>query len=428
MGPTVFLFCGCQSDANLIPKDDVIVKDELKLDSNSYIKEEEVPGFSCKINDGISCKMMWAREDHYSADVAISLYNESDSTIVLDNNSISVELLEYIPYDEIHIYDEAGGFGPGDWYEAVKYRIDLKNEQKIQNAYHVFDDEEKGRNDAYLKLHGHDVQRLDLSVLPEEKGYYRFRLIINYDQAGNTKTYKTQEYNLVCMEGLNDTNEPDEQIQPESDNTPDMTVHDADISFSGMENDWRNAYRLFVMNEEYLNNSEGFFSDIIDDTDLFYSLQFSLFDMDHNNVPELFIYYGVSMANSCYYVYTYVSDKDKVVFLGNLGFRDGIMIYAPDSAYDGVYYKAGNRLGYDGSYYTLEDEHIIEEYVLIATFVSPDEADIEQVTEDDHLFNTFVKWDGVDNSEAVGLKYIVESEKDEILSMGWDNFLHQYGY
>ena len=104
------------------------------------------------------------------------------------------------------------------------------------------------------------------------------------------------------------------------------------------------------------------------------------------------------------------------------------MIYAPDSAYDGVYYKAGNRLGYDGSYYTLEDEHIIEEYVLIATFVSPDEADIEQVTEDYHLFNTFVKWDGVDNSEAVGLKYIVESEKDEILSMGWDNFLHQYGY
>lgn len=202
-----------------------------------------------------------------------------------------------------------------------------------------------------------------------------------------------------------------------------------DVGVSVIEIDWRNAYESFVLNGEYLTSGGRF-------TDRSYirQHQFSLYDMDGNRIPELFIYNGESMASSVYNVYTCIEEdgQERVIFTGTLGYRSGILVYAPDSAYTGIYFQAGNMGSYPGNYYTLENNQVVSEPVVHATL--PDgtndwnQLNNEQITGDDALFETFVGWFPNSEPESMGLRTVNEYKEADIRAMGWNEFLNRYGF
>lgn len=428
----------CEFEANS-DRDDKEPKDVLIQESEVLINEEIEAYEGCKLEDGRVCILMSAKNDIVIPHFFIDIINGNKDILTLnDDDAIGVDLLEFIPYDELDIKESWGGADV--WQEPLDFRINLKNNEGIQYAAPVLDGKMKESTGAYIRIPTYDMQRLKLAIFPELKGYYRFKLIINYNQEGVKNTYETQEYQFVCTEGLNDNNTGEEQIQmgKNIDEEPVQTEQHTDsnsVEYEGYETnsmkqseDWSRAYYLFIMSDEYLHTGQEPYSEIPENHQ-----RFSLHDMDDNGVPELLVFNEGSMADSYYCCYTYDLNEDgtkRIRYVGNLGFREGKLVCAPDSTYNGIYFQSGNMGFFSGVYYTLESgkikEETVVESILPENATSSEELHNVQITNDDVLYKTFVGWYWDKEPEEMGLKTIPEFEKETIVETGWIEFLQKY--
>lgn len=427
----------CELEANS-DRDDKEPKDVLIQESEVLVNEELEAYGGCKLVDGRVCILMSAKNEAVIPHFFIDVINGNKDILTLnDSDAVGVDLLEFIPYDELNIKESWGGADV--WKEPLDFRINLENNEGIRYATPVIDGEMKESTGAYVKIPANDMQRLKLAVFPELKGYYRFKLVINYNQGGGKKTYESQEYHFVCTEGLNDNSTSEEQMQmgKNTDEEPIQTEQNTESNSVEYETipmnqstDWSRAYCSFIMSDEYLHTGQETNSEASKNYQ-----RFSLHDMDDNGIPELLVFNGESMVDSYYYCYTYELNEDEtkgIKYVGNLGFREGKMVYAPNSAYNGIYFQSGNMGFYSGVYYTLENGKINEETVVESTLpenaTNSDELHNVQITDDDALYKTFVGWYWDKEPETMGLKTIPEFDKNTISEIGWIDFLKTYGY
>lgn len=427
----------CELDANS-NRDDKEPKNVLIQESEVIVNEELEAYEGCKLIDGTDCILMSAKNEAVIPHFFIDIINGNKDILTLnDDAAVGVDLLEFIPYDELDIKESWGGADV--WQEPLDFRINLESIEGIQYAIPVIDGEMKESTGAYVKIPASDMQRLKLAVFPELKGYYRFKLVINYNQEGGKKTYESQEYHFVCTEGLNDNNTSEEQMQMGKNTDEESVQSEQNTDSSSVEyetipmnqsTDWSRVYYSFIMSDEHLHTGQEPYSEMSENYQ-----RFSLHDMDDNGIPELLVFNGESMVDSYYYCYTYELNEDetkRIRYVGNLGFREGKMVYAPNSAYNGIYFQSGNMGVYSGVYYTLENGKINEETVVESTLpenaTTSDELHNVQITDDDALYKTFVGWYWDKEPEKMGLKTIPEFAKDTILEMGWIDYLKKYGY
>lgn len=133
---------------------------------------------------------------------SLEFRNDSDDTIIVnDNKAMGIELLQFIPYDQFEVEGENGG--ADGWDVPIEFKLNMTDELGIQFASRDTGDNEELRKDAYLKIPENDIQKFNLTIYPEEKGYYRFKVFISYDCDGKTKVYKSKEFIFVCTQGLN---------------------------------------------------------------------------------------------------------------------------------------------------------------------------------------------------------------------------------
>ena len=188
------------------------------------------------------------------------------------------------------------------------------------------------------------------------------------------------------------------------------------------ESDWSAAFRSFVLNETYRTMGQTYYT-----PDSYHPIDFALHDLDGDGVPELIVFNGGNaMAETTWHVYQYKNGE--IVYLGRIGFRSSVFMYAPDSSYCGLFFQSGNMGYYPGYYYCVEDGVLREEQIVMCTLISydPTEMQIERTTSDEKLFDTFhASYMGGDGSgpENVELPFYTLSE---IRSGGWDAFVAHY--
>ena len=132
--------------------------------------------------------------------------------------------------------------------------------------------------------------------------------------------------------------------------------------------DWSRLYEDLVMNARYLSYGQEYDTSTTGDM----AVAFCLHDMDGDGVPEIIISNGVDyMAGRTNYVYGIRNGR--IVYLGNAGFRDSILMCWPGSNYPGLTCFDGNMGYYDLYYYTVNDREVIYSPVYTEQYVTDDD-------------------------------------------------------
>ena len=219
-----------------------------------------------------------------------------------------------------------------------------------------------------------------------------------------------------------------EALQEEAAPAEEMIPEETEPDPGPPARDWIGIYSSFILDGGYWNSGEEYWGD-----DRFDSVKFAIYDLDQNDVPELIAFNnGPDMATMTNYIYTCqdTAPDEEIRFLGNAGIRGFGFVYAPDSAYTGLFTEGGNMGYFTGEYFTIENGELHNEHVLDSigdySGSEPVYTD-EQYTEDDVLFDTFSGF-FPDHYEEKGLRELIMYSVDEIESMGWEAFLSAYGY
>ena len=219
-----------------------------------------------------------------------------------------------------------------------------------------------------------------------------------------------------------------EALQEEAAPAEEMIPEETEPDPGPPARDWIGIYSSFILDGGYWNSGEEYWGD-----DRFDSVKFAIYDLDQNDVPELIAFNnGPDMATMTNYIYTCqdTAPDEEIRFLGNAGIRGFGFVYAPDSAYTGLFTEGGNMGYFTGEYFTIENGELHSEHVLDSigdySGSEPVYTD-EQYTEDDVLFDTFSGF-FPDHYEEKGLRELIMYSVDEIESMGWEAFLSAYGY
>ena len=198
--------------------------------------------------------------------------------------------------------------------------------------------------------------------------------------------------------------------------------------------DWSVAYREFVLNGGFLSSGQEYGGMSFGGTEPSYEyVQFGLYDLDRNGVPELLAEKGAtSRAAMSQYVYTF--ENGAVRFLGHVGAYETGYEFAPDSDYHGLF-NIWMQMGCgDCSYVTVENGEL-QVTTVYSYQENVDRSDpnnpvwdgflFTQVTEDDALYQlameVFEPYHNNSGDQILenGLPmYTIE----EINGMGWNAF------
>ena len=182
--------------------------------------------------------------------------------------------------------------------------------------------------------------------------------------------------------------------------------------------DWSRLYEDLVMNARYLTYGQEYDTATTGDM----AVAFCLHDMDGDGVPEIIISNGVDyMAGRTNYVYGIRSGR--IVYLGNAGFRDSILMRWPGSNYPGLTCFDGNMGYYDLYYYTVNDREVTYSPVYTEQYVTDDdpytwldEPIIKKHTADQALFDMTRKGTGAEEIRMFTLS-------DIMACGGWQAFV-----
>lgn len=168
---------------------------------------------------------------------------------------------------------------------------------------------------------------------------------------------------------------------------------------------WSEAYREFVLDEGFRSSDENYY----DAYDYAY-VQFAMFDLSRDGVPEL-----ISCSGTGKEKHIYMYDNGRIRHLGNLIYERPCR-YLLDSGYTGLFNFGGDTGMYSCDYITMENGAYREEPVY-SVFYRLNEAERNQTTSDKELCDTAVSVCEEGAGEALPFYSLAE-----IRAMGWDRF------
>lgn len=200
------------------------------------------------------------------------------------------------------------------------------------------------------------------------------------------------------------------------------TNEKAVVKVNGQYTSWSDAYYDFILGGKYMNwrgpglgKEEKFYEDS------YMPVQFGLYDMNRDGIPELLAGGNGAMADNCYHVFTYVNGK--LQFCGNVGFRECRIWVVSDSNYPGVFCHEGKDDISVTIYYTLINNNtIIKEPVWKweYKFILREDETIDisappvSLTKNMDLYRVAFSHD---------IWKLLRYTRKQIQSMGWDAFL-----
>ncbi len=181
---------------------------------------------------------------------------------------------------------------------------------------------------------------------------------------------------------------------------------------AGQYSSWSDAYFDFVLNGNYLRETDPAFFDTDPSFSYDTEISFAIFDMDLNGTPELIAFNGCDyMADSTCYVYTFHGGS--MEYIGSVGFRDCTMTYYRDATYPGLFCRSGN-MGYLMTvYYTVQNGRIHTENVLTENNNPDADPPLTRDTQDEVLYNK-----ALNEARETLTMYTIP----QIQYMGWNEF------
>ena len=166
------------------------------------IKNTMTSWFSCRLDNGERC-VLFSAASSYVPYYSFDIQNNSEKTLYFnDNEAVEVDLIEFIPYDELNIVSSSGG--ADGWNDPTEFELNMSTDLGIQYARPMVDGKQKKANEGFLSIESNKMDRFMLRIYPEEKGYYRFIISINYIYNNEKFSYQTEEFRIVCEKGSNE--------------------------------------------------------------------------------------------------------------------------------------------------------------------------------------------------------------------------------
>ena len=192
--------------------------------------------------------------------------------------------------------------------------------------------------------------------------------------------------------------------------TPNLAPSITDVYSS-----WSEAYRDFVMNQKFLTAAYDYSSSDapVHPWGTEGAQSATLYDMDVDGVPELFIHNGhEDRYSSMYYVYTFANEQ--IVYIG----RIMQLSYKPNSQFTGIwsYWTAWGTAPDYYSYFWKEGTKLHSESVYSQEF---DSTYKKPETDNTELYNEFAATD------FFTLPHLSSIQVRDIQNMGWDAFVAQ---
>ena len=216
-----------------------------------------------------------------------------------------------------------------------------------------------------------------------------------------------------------------------------MTVMMFPSKDSAAYSDWNKAYQQFILEGEYKFCEQEFGYSYDGETITHYEyVEFGLYDLDRNGIPELIAYRGsLSRAGQRIYTYTYIDGK--VSYLGTIGAYETACLYARGSEYRGLFNRWIQQGFSECQYITIEDGQYKEIRVFGVNYntnlTGSTEPVYRQDTSDNNLYqlarSLYEEYDNAGYDDQYNSKFeniFPTYTVSEIASMGWDAFVTCY--
>lgn len=147
-----------------------------------------------------SCALFDAYGPDYMPKFIFNINNRNSLPIFFDTDSITVEVLDYIPFDQLEIGEEWGG--GAQWIEPIKWNAIIDTVPNIYTA--IPESNTEDISNIFLKVDGSDYVRFQLTIIPQEAGYYKIRTKVKYQYKGKYITFQSNLFHLVCRSGYSE--------------------------------------------------------------------------------------------------------------------------------------------------------------------------------------------------------------------------------
>ena len=126
----------------------------------------------------------------YGYTATISNYSQRSIEINV-KDAVTLELLEYIPYDQLEIESDSMGGDIG--FYPIVFNFDMDTTSDIQKVASVTENDEPVADDFYYIIEPNEIRKLSMKISFKEAGLYRFRFSINYYKKGVKYTHDFPE-------------------------------------------------------------------------------------------------------------------------------------------------------------------------------------------------------------------------------------------
>ena len=205
---------------------------------NINISDEVEMFMTCDLENGETCYYFDVLDESLIPFFTIDIQNNSEKAIYFDDSdAMSIELKEYIPFDDLNIVDTFGG-GDG-WNEPMDFEINLSDELGEQYAIPIVNGEPKAINDSFISVDKNTMNRFRLKILPRVKGYYRCAINLNYTYNNKKYSWQTKDYGLVCYRGLDELlTERPEKASEHIDGNNEQGKYDEALNKETLHGSW----------------------------------------------------------------------------------------------------------------------------------------------------------------------------------------------
>lgn len=167
------------------------------------ISEEMHSLYSCKVQ-GIddTCILFTTDDRSYMPYLSLDTSNSSDHPITLKNeDAVTVEVEDFIPYADIGVYDEVGG--ADGWSTIDNFIANIGTAKGNYTAYEE-DYSDNLSPDYYSskEIDPDEAARLCLYIYPQEAGLYKIKVHFKYYYKNEDYSYDSEEYYYVCQDGV----------------------------------------------------------------------------------------------------------------------------------------------------------------------------------------------------------------------------------
>ena len=170
-----------------------IADDDSLLELEGYINSSD--GFFIK-KDG-SLNSFYRITSVYTYIATISNYSQRSIEINV-KDAVTLELLEFIPYDQLDLEVVPEGADIG--FFPIIFHFGMDTNKRIQKVLRVTENDVDVDRNVYYTVEPNEIRKLSMEVSFQEEGLYRFQFSVNYYKKGVKYTYTFPECTCVFKE------------------------------------------------------------------------------------------------------------------------------------------------------------------------------------------------------------------------------------